>query len=97
MMKNLYLVCYDIMDGKRLGSIYKLMKGFGEHVQYSVFKCRLAPKERVMLKIALLEVINQREDKVMIINLGTANETSEERIEMLGLHEKLGNDSATVV
>jgi CRISPR-associated protein Cas2 len=33
------LVCYDICEPKRLRRVHKVMKGFGEPWQYSVFFC----------------------------------------------------------
>ena len=44
-MKSPYLVCYDIADEKRLTRIYRLMKGRGLHIQYSVFYCVLTWQE----------------------------------------------------
>jgi len=96
-MKNMYLVSYDIMNPKRLHVIYKTMKGFGEHTQYSVFLCRLNPKEKVLLNEALSEIMNQSEDRIMIVNLGPAEGTSENRIEILGTQEPPKEPNATIV
>lgn len=86
-MKNIYLVSYDITSPERLPKVYKTMKGFGEHVQYSVFLCRLNPKEKVLLNAALLDIMNQKKDRIMVVNLGPAEGTSENRIEILGVQE----------
>lgn len=83
-MKNLYLVSYDIMNSQRLHVIYKTMRGFGERAQYSVFFCKLNQKEKVILITTLLEIINQNEDRIMIIDLGCIEGQSEKRIEVLG-------------
>ncbi|HZT68334.1 MAG TPA: CRISPR-associated endonuclease Cas2, partial [Terriglobia bacterium] len=34
-MRTSYLVCYDISDDKRLRKVHKVMRGFGDHLQYS--------------------------------------------------------------
>ena len=34
-MRSSYLVCYDISDDKRLRKVFKLMRGFGDHLQFS--------------------------------------------------------------
>ena len=39
-MRASYLVCYDIADDKRLRKVFKLMRGFGDHLQFSVFECQ---------------------------------------------------------
>ncbi len=40
-MRHTYLVCYDISDDVRRSRVLKTMKGFGDHLQYSVFECQL--------------------------------------------------------
>ena len=45
-MRNVYLVTYDIRDDRRLRAVFKVMSGFGQHVQYSVFRCELSPANR---------------------------------------------------
>mgnify|MGYP000849543846 CR=1 FL=1 len=83
-MRNRYIVCYDISDAKRLAKVYKKMRGFGDPVQYSVFKCDLSPQEKVMLIIALNKLINNKEDRIMIINVGIATNNFEDVFEFLG-------------
>ncbi len=36
-MRNCYLVCYDISDEKRLRKVFKVMRGYGGHLQHWVF------------------------------------------------------------
>lgn len=69
-MRHCFLVCYDIRDAKRPRKVFKIMKGFGEHWQYSIFFCVLASIDRVRLQVDLEEVLNLREDQVLIIDLG---------------------------
>ena len=83
-MRNRYLVSYDICDPKRLRRVFKTMRGFGDALQYSVFLCDLSPSERIILLEKLTPIINNREDQVMLVNLGPADGQSSERIETLG-------------
>jgi CRISPR-associated protein Cas2 len=83
-MRSRYLVCYDVCDAKRLRLMFKKMHGFGDAIQYSVFKCDLSAAERVLMLGAVQEIINTREDRVMIIRLGPVEERSEESVEFLG-------------
>ena len=69
-MRTTYLVTYDICDSDRLRAVFKLMKGAGDHVQYSVFRCELSDREREELISALVEVIQPREDQVLFVDLG---------------------------
>ncbi|WP_024296611.1 CRISPR-associated endonuclease Cas2 [Methylomicrobium lacus] len=68
----LYLVTYDISDPKRWRRVFRLMKGYGDWLQLSVFQCRLSRKRHAEL-IALLDgIIHHSEDHVLIINIGPA-------------------------
>ncbi|MDE0630307.1 MAG: CRISPR-associated endonuclease Cas2 [Caldilineaceae bacterium SB0665_bin_25] len=69
-MRNRYIVAYDVSDGKRLRRVFKKMNGFGDALQYSVFACDLSSKERVLMEEALTEIINLKEDRVIIIDIG---------------------------
>jgi CRISPR-associated protein Cas2 len=83
-MRNRYIVSYDIADPKRLRRVHRTMRGFGDPLQYSVFRCDLSPTERVLLREALTPLLNQREDQVLLINLGPAEARGAESIETLG-------------
>lgn len=41
-MRNSFIVCYDICDPKRLAKVFKTMRAWGDHLQYSVFECQLS-------------------------------------------------------
>jgi len=51
-----YLVGYDVRDPERLRRVSTLLNGYGERVQYSVFRCRLSDvqKERMLWELARL-------------------------------------------
>ncbi len=83
-MRRLYLVTYDISDPDRLRKVFKTMRGFGEHLQLSVFQCDLTPTARVEMQAALEEIINHEEDKVLIIDLGAAEARTVQSIKALG-------------
>jgi len=73
MAEHLYIVTYDISDPKRWRRVYRLMHGYGEWLQYSVFQCRLNARRRAQLQALLDEAIHHREDHVIIIDLGVAD------------------------
>lgn len=70
MEEHLYIVVYDISDPKRWRRIFRLLKGYGEWLQLSVFQCRLGGKQIAELKIAILEIVRQGEDHVILIDVG---------------------------
>ena len=61
------------------------MKGFGEPIHYSVFRCDLTPKGRVELVAALTDLINHDQDRIMIVDLGPSDGRANERIEFIGI------------
>ena len=84
-MRNRHIVTYDITDDKRRTRVFKTLLGFGDHLQYSVFRCDLSRKEKVLLIEAVEKVINHRKDQVMIIDLGPAEGRADRRIHTIGL------------
>ena len=83
-MLHAYLVTYDIRDDKRLRAVFKKMCGFGQHLQYSVFRCALSPANKVRLKAALSEIIDHRADQVLIFDLGPADGLRADLVDTLG-------------
>lgn len=72
-MRNVYLVAYDICDGKRLRRVYKAMRGYGDHLQFSVFRCELSDRERAEMLAELSGLIAHDEDQVLVIDIGPAD------------------------
>jgi len=67
-----FLVSYDIADDARRTKVFEICKDHGNHVQYSVFLCELDPRELVVLREALRAEIHQREDQILLVDLGPA-------------------------
>lgn len=82
-MRRLYVVTYDISDPKRWRKVFKTMKGFGQHIQLSVFRCDLTDMERIRMTAALSELIHHGEDQVILVDLG-ASEGRDHRVEAIG-------------
>lgn len=68
----LYLVCYDISDDRRRTSVYKLLRGFGDHLQYSVFRCPLTPMSLSVLRSEIECMVQSQTDQVLFVRLGKA-------------------------
>ena len=73
MDEHLYIIAYDISDQKRWRSIFKLLNGYGEWLQLSVFQCRLSRRRHAELTATLDEIIHHKEDHVIILDLGMAD------------------------
>jgi CRISPR-associated protein Cas2 len=61
----LTLVAYDICDDKRLRRVAHTCEDFGVRVQYSVFECRLDEGDFDSLWLALLDIIDEKEDRLV--------------------------------
>jgi CRISPR-associated protein Cas2 len=83
-MRHTFVVTYDICDPKRLRKVYKLMLGWGDHLQFSVFQCELSHRELVELRVQLDRVIKPSEDQVLFVDLGTAEGRGTDAITSLG-------------
>ena len=58
------VVSYDIPNDKRRLKVMKTLEGFGEHVQYSVFECRLKRQDLAKLKQRLRGLVDEKKDDV---------------------------------
>jgi CRISPR-associated protein Cas2 len=84
-MRHTYVVTYDIRDPKRLRKVYKLMLGWGEHLQLSVFQCELNSRELIELRAELAQVIQATADQVLFVDVGTVEGRSSDAITSLGV------------
>jgi CRISPR-associated protein Cas2 len=69
-MRNRYIVTYDITENPRRTAVYKTLRGFGDHLQYSVFRCDLTDRRRVELVGTLHDLLDHTTDQALIIDLG---------------------------
>ncbi|NWG12448.1 MAG: CRISPR-associated endonuclease Cas2 [Acidobacteria bacterium] len=83
-MRTSYLVCYDISDEKRLRLVFKKMRAYGDHLQFSVFECQFTPLDLVKCRSELSAIISHDEDQVLFVNLGPAEGRGDRVISALG-------------
>ncbi len=83
-MRQTFIVSYDISDPKRLRKVFKAMRGYGDHVQLSVFRCELTRSELLELRGKLSKLINHREDQVMFVDVGPVEGRGSTSISALG-------------
>lgn len=62
--QTLYVIAYDIPDDRRRTKVLKILRGFGQWTQYSVFECFLSAKELILLHDRLRKQIRPDEDSV---------------------------------
>ena len=64
-----YAISYDIPDDRRRLRIAKILKDFGERVQFSVFEANIQQDQLQRLKQRLKEVVEPDEDRLRIYPL----------------------------
>lgn len=60
------------------------MKGAGDSVQYSVFRCELSPMEKQDLISELWDTVNLSVDRILIADLGAAEKRGRRVLEYWG-------------
>lgn len=65
----MYVVCYDITDTKRRNKIFKTLKNYGQHKQYSVFECDITKARYKEMYRELLSLMDDEEGNIRIYDL----------------------------
>jgi len=68
-LETLYVIAYDIPNDRRRTRVHKILCGFGEWTQYSLFECFLDARELVQLRAKLQAILEPDEDSVRIYPL----------------------------
>ena len=83
-MRQTYIVSYDVSDPKRLRRVFKLLRGWGDHLQYSVFRCELNDRELIELRARLALEIHHGEDQVLFVDVGPEDGRAATAIDSIG-------------
>jgi CRISPR-associated protein Cas2 len=93
-VRRRHLIAYDIANPRRLRRVCKIMEGYGERLQYSVFISDLSPSELVHARAEVEEAMLMTEDSVVIVDLG---EVVDARFLFLGRHRPLPTASPRII
>jgi CRISPR-associated protein Cas2 len=63
--EQLWVIAYDTPSAKRRRKLAKLLEGYGERLQWSVFECRLQPHQLRLLREGLRRIATA-EDSVRL-------------------------------
>lgn len=83
-MRQVYLITYDISDDRRRDQVFRILRGVGDHLQFSVFRCEASAAELVRLQARLHEAINAREDQILFADLGPNDGRGTTAVQALG-------------
>ena len=96
MEEHLYIVAYDISDAKRWRRIFKLMHGYGEWLQLSVFQCRLSRRRHAEMIQLLDGIIHHKEDHVIAMEVGPAESIKPKVVSLGKTFEAVGREPVIV-
>ncbi|MDN5797029.1 MAG: CRISPR-associated endonuclease Cas2 [Intrasporangium sp.] len=94
MSRRRYLIAYDIAHPRRLRLTCKVMEGYGDRLQYSVFLCDLSGAELAQWERDIRPVLNLGEDSIVVIDLGRPETV---RMQCLGVMRQIPHSGPTVV
>lgn len=66
---TLYVIAYDIPSDRRRTKIHKILSGFGQWTQFSLFECYLTEKQYLQLRQMLADHLQAGEDSVRFYTL----------------------------
>jgi CRISPR-associated protein Cas2 len=66
-IKEWYLICYDIRDPSRWRKAYKLLLGYGERIQYSIFRARLTKREVEKIRLDLSVILDDVDSLLILV------------------------------
>ena len=69
-MRSIFLVAYDVTKDKNRTKMHTKLKGYGEPLQYSLFRCALTSSELIRLRSELWDLIDHATDRFLIVDLG---------------------------
>ena len=78
------MITYDISDDDRRTKVCETLKGWGAHIQYSVFWCVLSASGSARLKADLDALIHHDHDQVLFFCLGPERGRAVEWTDYLG-------------
>ena len=83
-MRNRYIVTYDITEDDRRNKVFMVLRGYGDHLQYSVFRCDMSESERVSLVAELHPLIDHSYDQILLFDLGPVDGRAANCVESIG-------------
>jgi CRISPR-associated protein Cas2 len=98
-MRQVFLVAYDVADDKRRTKIFNKLKGYGEALQFSLFRCVLTATQRLNLRCEIWKIINHDEDRVLVVDLGPEEGRAQNVLEEWGkaLHDPANHDGRIIL
>lgn len=92
-----YLIAYDVPSDRRRTRLAKILSGYGDRVQFSVFIVDAARAKLVRLREDVKNVIEQDEDSVLLCDLGLLTTLDDRVFSTIGRSRSLTDADALIV
>jgi CRISPR-associated protein Cas2 len=96
-MRIRYFVTYDIAEDERRTKVFKALSGFGDHLQFSVFRCDLEDTAHARLIAELHPLIDHDDDQILMIDLGPVEGRARTCITAIGRRYRAAERTAVIV
>jgi CRISPR-associated protein Cas2 len=90
----LFMVCYDILNDRNRRKIQKILEGYGERVQFSLFECDISETQFRSLRGELISCSSDNGDSIRYYRICKA---CAGRIERIGGGTFSGDESYFIV
>lgn len=94
MARRRFLIAYDIAHPRRLRLTCRIMEGYGDRLQYSVFLCDLSDAEMATWEREIRTVLDLAQDSIVVIDLGRPGAIA---VRCIGLARQIPHAGPTVV
>lgn len=96
--RRLYVVAYDIPDDRRRARVAKVLEGYGDRLQYSVFVVVARPAKLVRLRDALAGEVESGEDSIALFDLGVhGTQRMQQVVTFIGLKRDVTPTNAVIL
>ncbi|HOD96303.1 MAG TPA: CRISPR-associated endonuclease Cas2 [Candidatus Hydrogenedentes bacterium] len=65
-MKHWFLISYDVRDEKRLRKCAQTLEGYGQRIQFSIFRCYLSERTLQRLRWELSTILHLEDDLLVV-------------------------------
>lgn len=90
------LIAYDVPNDRRRTRLAKVLEGYGDRVQFSVFVVDCSPARMRRLKDAVSDVILNAEDSVLFCDLGLTKQVEDTRFTYIGQSREITPDGPLI-